>query len=88
MYYVYEHYKKDTDQIFYVGIGKKEDGKYQRSKSTAKRNPHWHSTTKKHGFYSKIVFESESSSDADEVPAPKGKRKATTSTKPPKGNKM
>jgi hypothetical protein len=63
MYYVYEHYKKDTDQIFYVGIGKKEDGKYQRSKSTAKRNPHWHSTTKKHGFYSKIVFESESRED-------------------------
>ena len=60
MYYVYEHYKKDTDQIFYVGIGKLENGKYERSNSTAKRNPHWHSTVKKHGFDSRIVFESES----------------------------
>jgi hypothetical protein len=59
MYYVYEHYKKDTDQIFYVGIGKIEDGKYERANSSAKRNPHWHATAKKHGFDSKIVFESE-----------------------------
>lgn len=60
MYYAYEHYKKDTDQIFYVGIGKIENGKYQRAYSLAKRNPHWHATVKKYGFDSKIVFESES----------------------------
>ncbi len=60
MYYVYEHYKKDTDQIFYVGIGKLENGKYERSNSSGKRNPHWHSTVKKHGFDSRIVFETES----------------------------
>lgn len=59
MYYVYEHYKKDTDQIFYVGIGKIENGNYPRSNSLAKRNPHWHAVVKKHGFYSKIVFESD-----------------------------
>ena len=64
MYYVYEHYKKDTDQIFYVGIGKIESGKYNRSNSFAKRNPHWNAVVKKHGFYSKIVFESE---DRDDV---------------------
>jgi hypothetical protein len=60
MYYVYEHYKKDTDEIFYVGIGRIENGKYNRAASSIKRNPHWKSTTKKHGFYYKIVFESES----------------------------
>jgi hypothetical protein len=60
MYYAYEHYKKDTDQIFYVGIGKIEEGKYQRAYSLAKRNPHWHATAKKYGFDYKIVFESES----------------------------
>ena len=60
MYYAYEHYKKDTDQIFYVGIGKIENGKYQRAYSLSKRNPHWHATVKKYGFDSKIVFESES----------------------------
>ena len=64
MYYVYEHYKKDTDQIFYVGIGKIESGKYNRANSLAKRNPHWNAVVKKHGFYSKIVFESE---DRDDV---------------------
>jgi hypothetical protein len=60
MYYAYEHYKKDTDQIFYVGIGKIDEGKYQRAYSLAKRNPHWHATAKKYGFDYKIVFESES----------------------------
>lgn len=60
MYYVYEHYKKDTDMIFYVGIGRSEDGKYERAGSSLKRNPHWKSVSKKHGFYYKIVFESES----------------------------
>lgn len=64
MYYVYEHYRKDTDQIFYVGIGKIEDGKYNRANSLFKRNPHWNAVVKKHGFYPKIVFESE---NRDEV---------------------
>lgn len=59
MYYVYEHYKEGSDSIFYVGIGKIENGSYPRSNSSAKRNPHWHSVVKKHGFYSKIVFESD-----------------------------
>lgn len=59
MYYVYEHYKKGTDEIFYVGIGRVENGKYLRSNSSAKRNPHWHAIVKKYGFYSKIVFESD-----------------------------
>lgn len=63
MYYVYEHYRKDTNQIFYVGIGKIENGKYQRAYSHMKRNPHWHATVKKYGFDSKIVFESESRED-------------------------
>ena len=60
MYYVYEHYKKSTNRIFYVGIGRSKNGKYDRSESTSKRNIHWKYVVKKHGFYSKIVFESES----------------------------
>ncbi len=59
MYYVYEHYKKDTNEIFYVGIGRIENGKYKRASSSLKRNPHWKSVSKKHGFYYEIVFESE-----------------------------
>jgi len=60
MYYVYEHYRKDTSEIFYVGIGRLENGKYKRASSSFKRNPHWKSVSEKHGFYYKIVFESES----------------------------
>lgn len=63
MYYVYEHYKKDNDEIFYVGIGRSKDGKYERACSSLKRNPHWKAVSKKHGFYYKIVFESESRDD-------------------------
>lgn len=60
MYYVYEHYKKSTGEIFYVGIGNSKDKKYSRANSSIKRNPHWKSIVKKHGFFYKIVFESES----------------------------
>jgi hypothetical protein len=63
MYYVYEHYKKDTGDIFYVGIGKIKNGKYERAYSNTKRNRHWHSTVKKHGFIYSIVFESNSRED-------------------------
>ena len=63
MYYVYEHYKKNNNEIFYVGIGRSEDGKYERAGSSLKRNPHWKAVSKKHGFYYKIVFESESRDD-------------------------
>lgn len=50
IYYVYEHYKEGTNQIFYVGIGRIEDGKYMRANSRNKRNPHWNSIVKKYGF--------------------------------------
>lgn len=64
MFYVYEHYKKDTDEIFYVGIGKIDKNKnYIRAGSSSKRNSHWCSIVKKHGFYFKIVFESDSRED-------------------------
>ena len=59
MYYVYEHYKKLTDEIFYVGIGRITNNRYERANSSAKRNNHWNSVVKKYGFYYKIVFESE-----------------------------
>lgn len=59
MYYVYEHYKKSTEEIFYVGIGRSENGKYERASNSLKRNPHWEAVFKKYGFYYKIVFESE-----------------------------
>jgi len=64
MYYVYEHYKKGTEKVFYVGIGNN-IGKqqYSRAKSKIKRNPHWRNINNKYGFDFKIVFESDSRGD-------------------------
>lgn len=50
-YYIYQHRKKDTSEIFYVGKGKK-----SRHLSESNRNKHWHNIVKKHGFYSEIIF--------------------------------
>jgi Helix-turn-helix domain of resolvase/NUMOD3 motif len=56
MKYVYAHYTKDNNQLFYIGVGK---GK-SRLNSKASRNKHWHNVVNKHGFYYEVVFESES----------------------------
>jgi len=45
MSYVYEHIRKDTNVIFYVGKGKD-----YRSTSYKNRNPHWHNIVNKAGF--------------------------------------
>jgi len=49
---VYVHKTLDTDDIFYVGIGKNES----RAKSNRNRNKYWHNIVKKHGFYCDILF--------------------------------
>jgi hypothetical protein len=49
---VYQHLRKDTNEVFYVGIGKKET----RAKSKARNNPYWHHIVKKYGYTIEIVF--------------------------------
>lgn len=61
-YYVYEHYRKSDDVIFYVGVGQG-----RRFKSKDSRNLHWKRTVEKHGFYSKIVCDNISLKDAYEL---------------------
>lgn len=51
-YYVYQHRKKDTNEIFYVGKGKK-----SRYLEESNRNNYWHNIVNKHGFISEILFE-------------------------------
>lgn len=51
MAYVYRHIRKDTNEVFYIGIGKKKE----RKDSKDSRNTHWHNITKKAGFYSEII---------------------------------
>lgn len=52
IYYVYEHIRLDTNEIFYVG-----KGKGARHKSTKNRNKHWHSIVEKCGYTTKIVVD-------------------------------
>lgn len=53
MAYVYTHTRLDTNEIFYVGIGKDSNGKYERAKESNKRNLHWKRICKK----TKRIFE-------------------------------
>lgn len=51
IYYTYVHYTKDTNEIFYVGKGKK-----NRHKQLENRNTWWKNKVNKHGgFTSKIM---------------------------------
>jgi hypothetical protein len=45
MYYVYQHKKADTNEVFYVG-----KGKCNRAFNDKKRNPYWKNVAAKHGF--------------------------------------
>jgi len=49
-YYVYHHYRKDTGEIFYVGVGC-----YGRLRTKKGRNKYWHEIVDEVGFYSKII---------------------------------
>jgi len=50
MFYVYHHYKADTNELFYVGKGIRD-----RAISTANRNIYWHNIVNKHKCYIKII---------------------------------
>lgn len=52
IYYIYQHRRKDTGQIFYVGKGR---GKRCFQKSN--RNKHWHHITNKTEYAVEILFE-------------------------------
>jgi hypothetical protein len=52
IYYIYQHRRKDTGQIFYVGKGK---GKRCFQKSN--RNKHWHNITTKTEYEVEILFD-------------------------------
>jgi hypothetical protein len=50
-YYVYGHFKNDTNEIFYVGKGQDD-----RAYVTEHRNPYWINVVNKHGYKVKILF--------------------------------
>lgn len=57
MAYVYRHIRKDKNQVFYVGIGGDEEGKYERAYSKHSRNNHWYHITQKTDYEVHIMFD-------------------------------
>ena len=51
-YYVYRHRRNDTNEVFYVGIGKR-----NRAKSKRYRNLYWHNTVNKYGYTVEVIQE-------------------------------
>ena len=49
---VYLHRRKDTNEVFYVGIGKD----YYRMGRKANRNQYWHNIVNKYGYTKEILF--------------------------------
>ena len=53
MYYVYAHYRKTDNSIFYVGVAKS----LKRFTSKYSRNKYWKNIVDKNNYYYKILFE-------------------------------
>ena len=49
---VYKHTKKNSKEVFYIGIGKDET----RSRVTSKRSDYWNNIVKKYGYDIEILF--------------------------------
>jgi hypothetical protein len=60
---VYRHRRLDTNEIFYIGIGKE----IKRAYSKAKRNPLWKSIINKTNYEVEILYNNISTEDAKEL---------------------
>lgn len=49
-YYIYGHYKKDTNELFYIGKGSGNRISFKHS-----RSQFWNNTVSKHDYYYKII---------------------------------
>ena len=52
MAYVYKHIRLDTNQIFYIGVGKTDKRPY----SKVYRNKYWHNVVNKAGYFVEIIL--------------------------------
>jgi hypothetical protein len=62
LYFIYRHCRKDDNQVFYVGVGKKstftgETSEYRRAFTEYGRNQFWKRVAEKHGYYVEIMLE-------------------------------
>lgn len=60
---VYKHIRKDTNEVFYIGIGSKK----QRATSTHKRNEFWWNIVNKAGYEVEIIHEGISIDEAKQL---------------------
>jgi len=60
MAYLYKHVRKDTDEVFYVGIGSDDD--YSRAHTTHKRNQFWKRVVNKTDYHV-IIYEDDKTWD-------------------------
>lgn len=60
MYYLYQHIRKDTNEVFYVGIGtlSNKKNKYSRAYNKCNRSEFWKKIITKYGYNIEIVLES------------------------------
>lgn len=63
MAYVYRHIRLDKNQPFYIGVGTKDDGKYERSRCET-RNNIWKSISKKSKYKIEIMIDDISPKEA------------------------
>jgi hypothetical protein len=57
MAYVYRHIRLDKNEIFYIGIGSDNEGKYKRAYSKCERNKHWLSIVSKSDYEIDIILD-------------------------------
>jgi hypothetical protein len=60
---VYQHRRKDTNQVFYIGIGKTKHRAYSKSG----RNKHWHNIVNKVGYEVDILIDGCKMSEAKKI---------------------
>ena len=53
-YYIYAHFTKDTNELFYIGVG---TGRRAWQKSTTQRSDYWHRIVNKHGYEVYIILD-------------------------------
>lgn len=57
MGYLYRHIRKDTNEVFYIGVSCKDDNRYKRAKEKDSRNPFWKNIVAKTEYDVEIVLE-------------------------------
>jgi hypothetical protein len=57
MAYIYQHRRKDTNEVFYIGIGSCSDGEYKRAYSKRGRTEYWERIVNKHDYIVDILLD-------------------------------